>query len=229
LAAVSHELRSPLNAILGFADILLQEVDGPLAPSSREEVEQIKGSGQHLLELINDILEFSAIESGQLKLSLSPVDVQQVARDVARELAVVIGKKPVRLDLVDGAPVYALVDARRVRQILGNLIGNAIKFTQAGEVGVRVSVDERGAVISVRDTGPGISEREQRIIFEEYKQAREEKGKKRGTGLGLAITRRLVLLHRGSIELSSAVGRGSTFVVHLPLANIDDLPTRRLN
>jgi signal transduction histidine kinase len=157
------------------------------------------------------------------------VDVQQVARDVARELAVVIGKKPVRLDLVDGAPVYALVDARRVRQILGNLIGNAIKFTQAGEVGVRVSVDERGAVISVRDTGPGISEREQRIIFEEYKQAREEKGKKRGTGLGLAITRRLVLLHRGSIELSSAVGRGSTFVVHLPLANIDDLPTRRLN
>ena len=228
LAAVSHELRSPLNAILGFADILLQEVDGPLAPASREEVEQIKGSGQHLLELINDILEFSAIESGQLKLSLAPVDVQQVARDVARELAVVIGKKPVRLDLVDGAPVYAMVDARRVRQILGNLIGNAIKFTQSGEVGVRVSVDERGAVISVRDTGPGISEREQRIIFEEYKQAREEKGKKRGTGLGLAITRRLVVLHKGTIELSSALGRGSTFIVHLPLANIDDLPTRRL-
>ncbi|HEY8079578.1 MAG TPA: HAMP domain-containing sensor histidine kinase, partial [Labilithrix sp.] len=119
LAAVSHELRSPLNAILGFADILMEEVDGPLTPSAREEVEQIRGSGGHLLALINDILEFSALESGQLKLSRGRTDLGALANEVVREARGLIGQKPIQLSVEEAAAVFARVDQRRVRQILG--------------------------------------------------------------------------------------------------------------
>ncbi len=217
LAAVSHELRSPLNAILGFADILGTEVDGPLTEAAREEVEQIRGSGVHLLELINDILEFSAIEGGQMKLTRSRVDLVQVAGEVVREAAGVLGTKPVTVR-VEGEPdVVAHADARRVRQVLQNLVGNAIKFTQSGEVVVTLQRDGSRALIRVRDTGPGISSAERAMIFEEYKQAGEESVRRRGTGLGLAIARRLVLMHGGLINVESELGKGSTFTVTLPL------------
>jgi signal transduction histidine kinase len=217
LAAVSHELRSPLNAILGFADILVTEVDGPLTPNAREEVEQIRGSGAHLLELINDILEFSAIESGQLKLSRTQVDLAVLANEVVRESQVLLGGKAVTLRMQGETGVIADADARRVRQILTNLVGNAIKFTNQGQVIVVVGKQGSYATISVSDTGPGISPAERAMIFEEYKQAGEERAKRRGTGLGLAIARRLVLMHGGTIHVESELGRGSTFRVLLPL------------
>jgi signal transduction histidine kinase len=217
LAAVSHELRSPLNAILGFADILMTEVDGPLSPEAREEVEQIRGSGKHLLDLINDILEFSALESGQLKLSRSRVDLAAVAWEVVREAAGIVGARPVSVRIEGDGGVYARADQRRVRQVLTNLVGNAIKFTQRGEVVVSVGRDERFARLSVRDTGPGISAQERAVIFEEYKQAKDERARRRGTGLGLAIARRLVLMHGGTIDVESVVGQGSTFHVALPV------------
>lgn len=226
LAAMSHELRSPLNAILGFADILMEEVDGPLSPSAREEVEQIRGSGAHLLTLINDILEFSALESGQLRLSRSRVDILALASEVIREARGLVGDKPLSVR-VEGEPLVARVDARRVRQILGNLVNNAIKFTRQGEVVVRVQREGVQAALSVRDTGPGISEQDRALIFQEYKQARSERLRRRGTGLGLAITRRLVMLHHGSIRVDSELGRGSTFKVLLPIGNIDAPPSRR--
>ncbi|MGH7439111.1 MAG: sensor histidine kinase, partial [Polyangiaceae bacterium] len=125
LAAVSHELRSPLNAILGFADILATEVDGPLNPEAREEVEQIRGSGKHLLDLINDILELSALESGQLRLTLVGVDLGAIAWDVVREAAGIVGARPVAVRIDGEAGVYAHADPKRVRQILTNLVGNA--------------------------------------------------------------------------------------------------------
>jgi len=217
LAAVSHELRSPLNAILGFADILMTEVDGPLTPEGREEVEQIRGSGKHLLDLINDILEFSALESGQLKLSRSRVDLAAVAWEVVREAAGVVGARPVAVRIEGEAGVYARADQRRVRQVLTNLVGNAVKFTQRGEVVVEVGAEGRYARVSVRDSGPGISPQERAVIFEEYKQTKEERARRRGTGLGLAIARRLVLMHGGTIQVESELGRGSTFKVLLPL------------
>lgn len=216
LAAVSHELRSPLNAILGFADILMTEVDGPLTAEAREEVEQIRGSGKHLADLINDILEFSALESGQLKLSRSRVDLAAIAGEVVREAAGLVGARPVAVRVEGEANVFARADAKRVRQVVTNLVGNAIKFTQRGEVVVEVGHDGRGPCIRVRDTGPGISPQERAVIFQEYKQTQEERTRRRGTGLGLAIARRLVLMHGGRIELESQVGRGSTFEVHLP-------------
>ncbi|MDF2694965.1 MAG: sensory box histidine kinase/response regulator, partial [Labilithrix sp.] len=228
LAAVSHELRSPLNAILGFADILMEEVDGPLSPSAKEEVEQIRGSGAHLLSLINDILEFSALESGQLRLTRGRVDVLALASEVIREARGLVGSKPLTVR-VNGEPLIARVDGRRVRQILGNLVNNAIKFTQQGEVVVHVRREGTMAAFLVSDTGPGISQQERAVIFEEYKQARSERFRRRGTGLGLAITRRLVMLHHGSISVESELGRGSTFKVMLPIGNIDAPPSRKLS
>ncbi len=216
LAAVSHELRSPLNAILGFADLLTAEVDGPLDPEAREEVDQIRGSGRHLADLINDILEYSALESGQLKLSRSRVDLGATAWEVVREATATVGARPVAVRLEGRAHVFARADPKRVRQILTNLVGNAVKFTQRGEVVVDVGVEGRAAWVRVRDTGPGISAQERAVIFQEYKQTKEERARRRGTGLGLAIARRLVLMHGGSIDLESEVGRGSTFVVRLP-------------
>ena len=216
LAAVSHELRSPLNAVLGFADVLMTEVDGPLSPEAREEVEQILGSGKHLLDLITDILELSALESGQLKLSRTRVDLGAVASEVVREAAGVVGPRPIRVRVEIEPDVHARADAKRVRQVLTNLVGNAIKFTHSGEVVVQVSRAGRYARLSVRDTGPGIGAKERAVIFEEYKQAKEERARRRGTGLGLAIARRLVMMHGGSIRLDSEVGRGSTFEVLLP-------------
>jgi signal transduction histidine kinase len=227
LAAVSHELRSPLNAILGFADILMEEVDGPLEPTAREEVEQIRGSGAHLLALINDILELSALESGQLRLSRGRVDLTALANEVVREARGLVGEKPLTVRVEAAAPVVARVDQRRIRQVLGNLVNNAIKFTQRGEVVVRVAREGGLATLSVSDTGPGISPQERAVIFQEYKQTRAERQRRRGTGLGLAIARRLVLLHHGSITVESELGRGSTFKVLVPIGNVEAAPSIR--
>jgi signal transduction histidine kinase len=218
LAAVSHELRTPLNAVLGFADVLIKGVDGPLTEDQREEVQQIRDSGAHLNELIEDILDLSAIESGQLKLHPASVDLRSVAQDVVRELSVVAAKSHLTLRLEDGPPVNVWADKRRVRQIVSNVIGNAVKFTQVGEVVVRVTLHAAYGVCDVRDTGPGIRESERQIIFEEYRQAGVERARHRGTGLGLAIARRLATMMGGSIDLDSTVGHGSTFTVQLPRA-----------
>lgn len=217
LAAVSHELRTPLNAILGFADVLLNEVDGPLTVSAREDVVQIRESGQNLAHLVNDIVEFSALEGGQLKLDARRMDLLQVATEVVRESQVLVRDKPVLLTLVGEESLYIRADVARVRQILSNLVGNAIKFTKQGEVRVKVWIDQGMACVSVLDTGPGISEEERAYIFQEYKQTRQETVLARGTGLGLAITRRLVALHGAKLRLASEVGRGSEFRVLFPL------------
>lgn len=222
LATVSHELRSPLNAILGFADVLLAEVDGPLTRDAREEIEQIRESGQHLSSLINDILELSALEGGQLHLALDRVDVRSVAEGVIKEASALTRDGRVALSLEGAEPVFARADARRVRQILTNLVGNAVKFTEEGDVVVQISKHGGYARVSVRDSGPGISEAERVLIFDEYRQTRDESRRHRGTGLGLAIARRLAVMHRGAIVVDSAVGRGSTFDLLLPLWTIED-------
>ncbi len=217
LAAVSHELRSPLNAILGFTELLMQEVDGPLTPTALEELEQVRASGAHLAELISDILELSALEGGQLKLSRRPLDVVPLLNEVLREASALALGRPVRLALSGEASVMIHADNKRVRQILTNLVGNAVKFTNEGEVAVDVVHHGGYARISIRDTGPGINAADRSLIFEDFKQPESEKKRRRGSGLGLAIARRLVLMHGGSIHLDSEIGRGSTFEVMLPL------------
>ncbi len=215
LAALSHELRTPLNAILGFADVLLAEVDGPLTEDARESLSVIRGSGEHLRALIDDILDLSALESGELRLSSRSVDVFPIAQEVVREAGIAASAKGLMLDL-NGKPAFAFADPRRVRQIIGNVVGNAIKFTSKGSVSVRVDPRDGGVSIAISDTGPGIAPKDHEAIFREYFQTGDVRRQRVGTGLGLAITRRLVQMHRGFIDLRSQLGRGSLFTIVLP-------------
>lgn len=216
LAALSHELRTPLNAILGFTDVLLAEVDGPLSADARECLDVVRTSGRHLASLIDDILDLSALESGQLRLTRSYVDAYTIAEFVVREAQVTAQPKGLLVTLT-GTHAAVWADPRRVRQILSNVVGNAVKFTQTGRVDV--NVEHTGAdttTITVSDTGPGIAPADQAAIFEEYRQSGEERVRRTGTGLGLAITRRLVDMHHGCIMLESSLGEGSTFRITLP-------------
>ncbi len=223
LAGLSHELRTPLNAILGFAHVLESEVDGPLSDDARESLEIIRTSGEHLRQLIDDILELSALETGTLQLSRSPVDVHQVAEEVVREASATVADKPLTLELEGTDGLYAFADKRRVRQILTNLVSNATKFTMRGSV--TVHVDARGSfvVLTVKDTGPGIPREQTTAIFEEYRQLGDAPSRG-GTGLGLAITKRLVLMHGGTVDVTSEMGRGSTFTVTLPRCDANQAP-----
>jgi signal transduction histidine kinase len=223
LAGLSHELRTPLNAILGFSHVLESEVDGPLPADARESVEIIRTSGEHLRTLIDDILDLSALETGELKLSVRPLDLRRTAEDVARESAAIARAKGIELHVTGDPHVLANADRRRVRQILTNLVANAIKFTSVGSVTIDVEEDANEAVVRVIDTGPGVAESEREAIFEAYRQSADTRMRAQGTGLGLATVKRLVLLHGGFIHLDSTLGRGSTFTVRLPLATAEDV------
>jgi signal transduction histidine kinase len=216
LATLSHELRTPLNAILGFADVLLSEVDGPLTASAREDLEVIRSSGEHLKTLIDDVLDLSAMVVGNLRLDRRPVDVVPIAETVVREAQPLLEGRPVHLTLAGDEHAIAFADARRVRQILANLVGNAAKFTREGRIDVVVTAIWPSIVIEVRDTGPGIAEGERAGIFEEYRQVGDLAARRKGTGLGLAIARRLTDAHDGKLSLESELGKGSTFRVELP-------------
>jgi signal transduction histidine kinase len=221
LAALSHELRTPLNVILGFADVLLSEVDGPLSAEARENLTVVRQSGSHLRSLINDILDLSALETGRLNLQLRKTNLWTIAADVVRESRLSAESKDLSIEL-RGEPVEAIADQLRVRQVLGNLVSNAVKFTNKGSVVVTVGKSDEHAALSVADTGPGIATEEQAAVFEEYRQAGDWQARGAGTGLGLAITRRLVRMHGGRIELESRLGEGSRFTVLLPLSGPPD-------
>jgi signal transduction histidine kinase len=215
LSALSHELRTPLNAILGFCDVLLAEVDGPLSRDAHENVTVMRSSAEHLRSLIDDILDLSAMESGELSLDRAHVDLFEIAGDVVREARVSAAEKSIEIRL-SGSPTIAFADPLRVRQIVSNVVGNAVKFTSRGSVRVHATPDDAFATITVTDTGPGIPRDQQAAIFEEYRQVGSVAAGK-GTGLGLAITRRLVRMHQGEIDLTSDLGRGSTFRIRLPV------------
>jgi signal transduction histidine kinase len=225
LAALSHELRTPLNAVLGFTDVLLAEVDGPLSDEARENLTVMRRSADHLRALIDDILDLSALESGELHLDIAAVDVFDVAAEVAREARVNAQGKDLEVTL-SGQPAVAWVDGRRVRQILGNLVGNAVKFTRSGRVDLTIQVVGEFVVANVADTGPGIPPEQRAAIFEEYWQAPTSRQARVGAGLGLAITRRLVRMHGGKIELESEIGRGAVFTVSLPIRPPASRPAR---
>ena len=216
LAGLSHELRTPLNSVLGFAHLMETEADGPLSPGAHENLDVIRTSGEHLRSLIDDILELSAIATERLRLSRSDVDVVAIAAQVAREASRAALNKNLDLNIEANEQVVAFVDPIRIRQILTNLVSNAVKFTQVGRV--TVGVERRGShvVLSVADTGPGLPASDLDAIFEVFAQAGSARARRAGTGLGLAIARHLVRLHGGTIHAESEVGQGSTFVVRLP-------------
>jgi signal transduction histidine kinase len=219
LANMSHELRTPLNSIIGFSKVLLKGIEGPLTHKQREDLEAVHRSGQHLLGLISDILDLTKIEAGKMELQSEAVEVGEVIRGVMSTAQALVKDRPVdlKVEMASQLPVIS-GDPMRLRQVVLNLVSNAIKFTDRGEVEVRA--EPRGAylVISVRDTGCGIRPGDQGKLFEEFRQL--DGGGKGGTGLGLAISKRLVQLHGGEIWVDSQPGEGSTFSFSLPIVPV---------
>jgi signal transduction histidine kinase len=216
LASVSHELRTPMNAILGFTDALLAGVDGPLNVEQKASLGWVQRGGRDLLGLINEILDLSKIEAGKLTIDAQPFDPRELVESVVAQHRSLAAQKGIIFAWHDaGAPAEVVLDRQRVRQILVNLFGNALKFTREGEVSVETGgADEARFHVAVRDTGPGIDPDQHEAIFEEFRQAEGGEG---GTGLGLAISRRLARAMGGDVTLESEPGRGSTFKLTLPL------------
>jgi signal transduction histidine kinase/CheY-like chemotaxis protein len=216
LANVSHELRTPMTAILGFTDALLAGVDGPLSPEQEASLRWVQRGGQDLLGLINEILDLSKIEAGKLSLDVEPFDPRELVDTVVAQHRSLAAQKGIRFGWHDaGMPDEVVLDRQRVRQILVNLVGNALKFTEAGEVEVTGGrIGDARFRVAVRDTGPGIAPDLQEMIFEEFHHA---EGVAAGTGLGLPISRRLARAMRGDVTFESEPSRGSVFHLVLPL------------
>jgi signal transduction histidine kinase len=231
LALMGHEMRTPLNAVMTLSQLLLDGSTGPLAPEQRRYIEVIQRSGDNVLRLLGDFLDLAKLESRNLALSIGAFDVRDAIRRVAATQGVMAESKGVEL-LVSAhptlPPVYA--DPDRVTQILSNLIGNAIKFTDKGRVTVSTELFDRSVAIHVADTGIGIPRAAMEGLFTEFFQVDPAESKKRGgCGLGLAISKRLVTMMGGDIWLSSKVGEGSRFSFTLPREPLPRDPAGRWN
>ena len=219
LANMSHELRTPLNAIIGYTELIADGIYGDVPDKMREVLERVQQSGRHLLGLINDILDLSKIEAGQLVLALEDYSMEAVVRTVGTAVEALAAEKSLQLDVVLEPDLpMGRGDERRLTQVLLNLVGNAIKFTEAGSVRMRAAVADGRFLVSVTDTGPGIAESDREKIFEEFQQADTTRARaKGGTGLGLAISRRIVEMHGGRLWVESTLGEGSTFSFTVPV------------
>ena len=216
LANMSHELRTPLNAILGYAELILDNVYGDTPEKMREVLDRIQRNGKHLLGLINDVLDLSKIEAGQLNLSLADYSLKEVVQSVYSAVEALAKEKQIALkvELPSHLPA-ARGDERKLTQVLLNLVGNAIKFTDTGEVAIKAFAANGSFTVAVRDTGPGIAEAEQAKIFEEFQQADSSITKKKGgTGLGLAIAKRIIELHGGRLWVEFEPGAGIDVLIH---------------
>jgi signal transduction histidine kinase len=219
LANMSHELRTPLNAILGYTELMADGAYGEPSEKMLGVLKRLEANGKHLLGLINDVLDLSKIEAGQLVLELSDYSFEDIAQTVRSTLEPLAADKKLafKLELAPDLPP-GRGDGRRLTQVLINLVGNAIKFTDAGEVAIKAEANDGSFHVSVCDTGPGISAADQAKLFQEFQQADNAiTRKKGGTGLGLAISKRIIEMHGGKIWVESQVGQGSTFAFTLPI------------
>ena len=219
LANMSHELRTPLNAILGYTELMADGAYGEPSEKMAAVLKRLESNGRHLLGLINDVLDLSKIEAGQLALDLADYTVADIAHTVRSTLEPLATDKKLsfKLELAPQLPP-GRGDGRRLTQVLINLVGNAIKFTDAGEVAIQAKANNGSFHVSVRDTGPGISAADQSKLFQEFQQADNSiTRKKGGTGLGLAISKRIIEMHGGRIWINSTIGQGSTFSFTVPV------------
>jgi len=218
LANMSHELRTPLNAVIGFSEVLIQRMFGELTDKQEEYLKDIYASGQHLLSLINDILDLSKIEAGRMELALADFDLPSAIENVLILMRERAGRRGITVTrTVDErlGPVHA--DERKVKQVLLNLLSNALKFTpESGRIEVRAGLRDGTVEIAVTDTGIGIAPEDHEAVFEEFRQVGTASRSVEGTGLGLALSRKFVALHGGRIWVESAIGSGATFTFTLP-------------
>ncbi len=219
LANMSHELRTPLNAILGYTELMADGIYGQLPDKTIDVLKRLESNGRHLLGLINDVLDLSKIEAGQLVLELSDYSLEDIAQTVRSTLEPLAADKKLAFK-IEVAPKLppGHGDGRRLAQVVINLVGNAIKFTDTGEVVIKATAADGSFHLSVCDTGPGISAADQAKLFQEFQQADNAVTRKKGgTGLGLAISKRIVEMHGGKIWVESKLGQGSTFAFTLPV------------
>jgi signal transduction histidine kinase len=218
LASMSHELRTPLNSIIGYSQFMLDGLDGELTPAQRRDLGRVLANGEHLLGLINDVLDLSKIEAGQFQVYPEPTLLGEVVQGALAAVEPLARRKALRLEfsLPPGLPPV-MADPDRLRQVLLNLLSNAVKFTDAGAVRVLARALDDVTEVTVSDTGPGVPPDAQQTIFERFRQLDGSSTRRHnGTGLGLAIARQLLELMGGSIRLSSTPGRGSDFIFTLP-------------
>jgi len=230
LANMSHELRTPLNSIIGFADVMLMELDGPLTQNMNHDLKLIQKNGQHLLHLINDVLDMAKIESGRMNLNPTKFNVHEVLEEVNSITSTLASDR--NLSLFTDQEVEIFADNTRVLQVMINLVNNAIKFTESGKIAIRASKqDSSTLLIAVKDTGIGIPMEKLDDIFQEFTQVDTSTTRKvGGTGLGLPISRRLIEMHGGRLwaESTGVPGEGSTFFVELPVeARITEVIEKR--
>lgn len=219
LANMSHELRTPLNAIIGFTELIIDSIYGDVPEKIREVLERIEKNGRHLLDLINDVLDLSKIEAGRLKLSINDYSMQSLIETAVTSVEALALEKNLKLTAdIQGDIGKGRGDEQRISQVILNLVGNAIKFTEQGVVQIQAKVEKSNFLVSISDTGPGLSEEDQKKIFEEFRQANGSSTRKKGgTGLGLSISKKIIEMHRGSIGVKSILGKGSIFWFSLPI------------
>jgi signal transduction histidine kinase len=219
LANMSHELRTPLNAILGYTELIADGIYGQPSDKMIAVLKRLESNGKHLLGLINAVLDLSKIEAGQLVIDLRDYSLQDVAHTVYSAVEPLAADKELefKIEVAPGLP-QGCGDERRLTQVLLNLVGNAIKFTDAGEVTIKVAAANGSFSVAVQDTGPGIAAADRTKLFQEFQQADNSIARKKGgTGLGLAISKRIIEMHGGRIWVDSIVGKGSTFSFTLPV------------
>jgi len=219
LASMSHELRTPLNSVIGFTGLILRGISGELNKTQKDHLTIVKSSAQHLLSLINDVLDISKIEAGKVELSLEEFGLDEMMKEVLDTLSPMANLKglPITLDLSQDITLFN--DKRRTKQILINLLSNAIKFTEEGQISIKTALKNKNTVvITVQDTGMGIKKNDLKKLFHPFQQISSELNpKSEGTGLGLYLSLKLARLMGGSISASSNYGRGSRFTVNLPI------------
>jgi signal transduction histidine kinase len=224
LANISHELRTPLNSILGFSQLLLEGEEGALTPEQRQDVDVIRQNGQHLLELINDLLDISKLEAGKAQLHRGELDVPDLVQECVDAVSSLAKTKALGLKFgVEPDLGLLFGDRAKIKQILLNLLGNALKFTEVGLVELRAYREGNDLCFEVRDTGIGVPLEDRQRIFDSFQQGRSGmSGKYQGTGLGLAISRRLVEMHGGRLWVQSEVGKGSIFSFTIPQRSLPE-------
>ena len=229
LASMSHELRTPINALIGYASLMLDRIYGDLTPRQEEGLKRIQGAAQHLLALINDILDLAKIEAGRMPLHLDDVTLGDIMTEISQQIEPMVKKKNLTLNIeLPSRELILHTDRTKVKQILLNLLSNAVKFTHQGGISVTILKDDEDLRFDVRDSGIGIRESDLDSIWEDFRQVDQSRTREfGGTGLGLSITRKLVDALGGHVFAESVFGKGSTFTVVLPIRSVvrpDDPP-----
>jgi len=217
IASMSHELRTPLNSIIGFTGIILQEMSGEINEEQRKQLTLVKNSANHLLALINDVIDISKIEAGKVKIALEEFDLSVLAQEIKDSFAVAVDKKGLELSLNTPPTLIIESDKRRTEQVLVNFVSNAVKFTDRGEIEIKIVKKEKTAEISVRDTGVGVKKEDMNKLFKDFSRIPVKDRTIEGTGLGLYLSKKIADLLGGEIKAESEFGKGSVFTFTLPL------------